>query len=285
VISAPFSSGESIAVRQVACAGIRSVEPAIVVSDDPVRTVLYRPAGTPLKVPPSFRYRTDPVVREEVAVQELLAGTTGTEDAVWSDTNVLLVADADEWNSTWLWWNSTWGAFAGYYINFELPWRRFRLGFDTSDLCLDLVVSPALEWEWKDREAFEHRVSVGLIPRSWEASISASADRVLQRIASHAPPFDGSLADWRPDAGWRVPPVPGEWNDRPTARGRVKFFRSDKGWGGIESDETPDDVWIHFSMIAHGGAPGLAAGDEVEFTYEPALQDSWRYRAITVRKL
>ena len=73
--------------------------------------------------------------------------------------------------------------------------------------------------------------------------------------------------------------------DTPVVRGTVKFFRSDKGWGGIESDETPGDVWVHSSVIDMPGFRDLSAGQAVEFRYEPAQQDSWRYRATWVRPL
>jgi CspA family cold shock protein len=68
-------------------------------------------------------------------------------------------------------------------------------------------------------------------------------------------------------------------------RGRVKFFRAEKGWGGIESPDTPGDVWVHFSNIDAEGYRSLDAGDEVEFRWEPAIQDSWRCRATWVRRL
>lgn len=68
-------------------------------------------------------------------------------------------------------------------------------------------------------------------------------------------------------------------------RGIVKFWRAEKGWGGIESDETPGDVWVHFSAIDMPGYRELSAGQPVEFRYEPAIQDSWRFRATWVRPL
>lgn len=69
--------------------------------------------------------------------------------------------------------------------------------------------------------------------------------------------------------------------------GTVKFFRADKGWGAISSPDIPDgsDAWVHFSVIAMDGFRELAAGDHVEFSYEQAQQDSFRYRATVVRKL
>jgi CspA family cold shock protein len=71
------------------------------------------------------------------------------------------------------------------------------------------------------------------------------------------------------------------------ARGTVKFYKPEKGWGAIASAELPDgfDAWVHFSMIEMDGYRSLDEGDQVEFEYEEAQQDSFRFRATTVRKL
>ena len=42
----------------------------------------------------------------------------------------------------------------------------------------------------------------------------------------------------------------------PTLRGRVKFFLTDEGWGGIESDEVPGDVYVSYSVIHSDGSRG-----------------------------
>ena len=71
------------------------------------------------------------------------------------------------------------------------------------------------------------------------------------------------------------------------AMGTVKFFRPEKGWGAISSDELPDgcDAWVHFSVIVAPGYRVLEEGQWVEFSYEAAKQDSFRYRATEVRPL
>jgi cold shock protein len=71
------------------------------------------------------------------------------------------------------------------------------------------------------------------------------------------------------------------------ARGMVKFFKPGKGWGAIASPELPDglDAWVHFSVIEMDGFRALEAGDRVEFAFEEAQQDSFRFRATRVRKL
>lgn len=68
-------------------------------------------------------------------------------------------------------------------------------------------------------------------------------------------------------------------------RGTVRFFRADKGWGGIESADTPGDVWVHHSVIEMPGFRTLSEGQQVEFRYESGRQDSWNYRATWVEPL
>ena len=70
-------------------------------------------------------------------------------------------------------------------------------------------------------------------------------------------------------------------------RGIVKFYKDDRGWGAISSPELPDgqDAWVHFSSIEGTGYRSLAAGDVVECDIEPAQQDSFRFRALRVRRL
>ena len=72
------------------------------------------------------------------------------------------------------------------------------------------------------------------------------------------------------------------------AFGTVKFYKSEKGWGAISSLDLPPgrDAFIHFSDIR--GQPGyreFTAGDEVEFEYRPAHQDSCDFVATWARRL
>jgi cold shock protein len=71
------------------------------------------------------------------------------------------------------------------------------------------------------------------------------------------------------------------------ALGTIKFFKPDKGYGAITSAELPGgfDAWVHFSAIEMDGYRSLEAGDQVEFDYEAAQQDSFRFVATSVRKL
>ncbi len=48
------------------------------------------------------------------------------------------------------------------------------------------------------------------------------------------------------------------------AKGTVKWFNGDKGYGFIEAEEG-EDVFVHFSAIIGSGYRSLNEGDQVEF--------------------
>ena len=52
------------------------------------------------------------------------------------------------------------------------------------------------------------------------------------------------------------------------ARGRVKWFNEQKGFGFISQD-SGDDLFVHFSAIKQDGFKVLHEGDEVEFEIAP----------------
>lgn len=67
----------------------------------------------------------------------------------------------------------------------------------------------------------------------------------------------------------------------------MKFYKDEKGWGAVTTDELPtgSDVFVHYSAIEATGYRSLAPGDVVELDYEMVEQDSFHYRAVWVHWL
>jgi protein associated with RNAse G/E len=99
-----------------------------------------------------------------------------------------------------------------YYINFQLPFRRTELGFDTLDLDLDLVIQPTFDWEWKDVDEFQRGVASGGIRLEWVNEIGHAKEEVLARLEKREYPLDSSWLNWRPDSKWTVPMLPEGWD-------------------------------------------------------------------------
>jgi cold shock protein len=66
------------------------------------------------------------------------------------------------------------------------------------------------------------------------------------------------------------------------ARGTVKWFNSDKGYGFIHQDGGGKDVFVHFSEISDAGLRNLDEGQHVEFEVGPGQRgpQALRVRAI-----
>ena len=54
--------------------------------------------------------------------------------------------------------------------------------------------------------------------------------------------------------------------------GKVKWFSDTKGYGFIEVDGRPKDVFVHYSDITGEGFKTLDEGHQVEFELEPGKQ-------------
>jgi hypothetical protein len=89
-------------------------------------------------------------------------------------------------------------------VNFEQPLRRSRVGFDTFDEKLDLIVRPDGSYRWKDEDELEQAAALGLVDAD---EVRAEAQRVIREW-----PFPTGWEHWRPDPSWPVPQLPAGWD-------------------------------------------------------------------------
>ncbi|MFF4623289.1 DUF402 domain-containing protein [Nonomuraea jabiensis] len=97
-----------------------------------------------------------------------------------------------------------------WYIDFDLPKQRTRLGIDTFDLLLDLIVEPDLSrHRWKDEDEYRHGRRLGLIDDQVHRHVSAARDEVVGLVETRQGPF---ACDWSAPAHelWQTPKLPAD---------------------------------------------------------------------------
>jgi hypothetical protein len=102
-----------------------------------------------------------------------------------------------------------------WYVNLQLPLRRSAVGFDTTDLVLDLVGTPdASAWRWKDEDELAEAIAAGTVDTATADRIRGEAEALAGAVTAGRPPFDGDPWSWRPDPSWGVPDLPDAWDRR-----------------------------------------------------------------------
>jgi hypothetical protein len=194
-----FDVGEEVVVRYLTRvgSGVGMTWPYRVVRDDEELVALYIPTGSTF-----MRWHTPEPGRRELVEGE------------WR-RDVLRLMYPEKAYSIWLFWEGEGRPFTTYYVNFEEPYRRTAVGFDTNDHTLDIVVAPDLSWRWKDREEFEALVSGGTFSSEFGASVETAAAEVVQLIESAQEPFSGVWPQWFPPEDWTKPVLHPHWQDEP----------------------------------------------------------------------
>lgn len=65
--------------------------------------------------------------------------------------------------------------------------------------------------------------------------------------------------------------------------GTVKWFNNEKGFGFISSEESGEDIFVHFSAIVSEGFKTLAEGQKVTFDVEQDPKNANKLRAVNVQ--
>jgi len=177
--------------------GVGMSWPYRVVRDDAELTALFIPEGATYM---QWQARPD--------------GTRELGEARWR-RDVLRLMYPGRTYSIWLFWEGDPRRFTTYYVNFEEPFRRTPIGFDTNDHTLDIMVAPDFSWRWKDEDDFEALIANGNFSADFGAEVRAAARGVLDMVETRASPFSDGWETWAAPPNWEVPVLHERWRDEP----------------------------------------------------------------------
>lgn len=187
-------AGDLVLVTQTWRDRLWSAVPHRLVRSSPGEVVTFVAAGTR----GSFATSRGIIGRERLSRAERKLEALRSD--VRSVVEVLLELDMlnffvdDSWARTNLAWAN--GRFVGWYVNFELPPTATPEGIATMDLVLDALVTPAGEWQWKDRDDFDRAVSDGLLDPTLPHTLAATAATIQELLKSGEGPFHPDWVDW-----------------------------------------------------------------------------------------
>lgn len=208
-----WKAGDHVMHRGIANKQVWLVRPSLVVSDSVTRTLLLLVPGTRCKFPAGLIARKYSKTRDNSRSRWDEQDNPPWEmvDWIWQEKRFLTFLEPDSYYSIAIVWDHDSDEFLGWYVNFELPFQRSPIGFDTLDLELDLVVSPDYGLRWKDAAEYEDAVRRGFIIAPMAEQIAKSKEVVLHKLEQRVEPFDASWVDWVPDANWTIPELHPLW--------------------------------------------------------------------------
>jgi len=204
--------GSQVVLRGIFCGRVCHAQSAIVVQDSSSQTLLLLEPGSEWAHSSGYlRWRYGDY--SQGGRWDEASGLSWTMvEAHWVQRRFLMVLEPNRFYSICVLWQQSTGEFERYYVNFQLPFRRSKVGFDTLDLDLDLLVERDLTMRWKDSDEYEEALSRGMITAEWRDGVEKARVEVLERIRRREPPFDGSLLSWQPNPEWKPSRLPNGWN-------------------------------------------------------------------------
>ncbi len=198
-----WQEGEAIVRRQIVHGRPWLGWMVNVVIDDGDQLVTYSPEGSPFHFPDG-----DWPTPDGRHPWHSFAG--------WQGHGALMVQRATDPYAVWHFWDGPDRSFRGWYINFEAPFERTAIGFDTQDLELDIWVSPEGEWQFKDIDLLWRRHDEGRFTLIEVRRILELGDDVAAMLQSGDWWWDRDWTEFSPDPSWTIPDMPWGWADLPS---------------------------------------------------------------------
>ena len=205
-----WNEGDNVLLRGVYNGRPTSALSVRMVRDTPEETALLIWPGAECMVPNGYIHHAHDVSKWD-RWQETLTNSLQLEKFTWHTNRFLILLEPEKFYSTIHIWEAASNKFVCYYINFQLPFRRTLLGFDTLDLDLDIVIQASFEWEWKDMDEYHNGIRAGGIQSEWVREIEHAKKEVFTRLEQRQYPLNSSWFNWRPNPNWDVPCLPVNW--------------------------------------------------------------------------
>jgi len=200
-----WEPGDVIVMRGVWHHKICWACPGIIVQDSSDLIAIYWQAGTPNMVP---NKRSTP--------KDLLSNKVHLVPHHWTDTDVLMLVKPGSAHDVEVMWETGHTKLHCWYVNLQEPLRRTKLGFDSMDFLLDIVISAdQATWHWKDEDEFNEAVRIGVFSSEEAKAICQEGERVIELLLTRQSPFRDGWENWRPPADWSIPQLPRGWDELP----------------------------------------------------------------------
>jgi hypothetical protein len=200
-----WKAGDTIVMRGVLKGKLWWACPMHVVQDTPELIALYWPVSTPTRSP----------IRRPT-VEDELYNRIELEERNWTDNDVLSLTMPGSAHSIELMWEGGTRKVRCWYVHLQESLRRTKIGFDTMDQMLDIVISPdRSSWRWKDEDEFNEAEAIGVYSHEQLQSIRHEGERVIIKLNANVSPFCDGWENWIPPVGWGIPTFPEGWEKVP----------------------------------------------------------------------
>jgi predicted RNA-binding protein associated with RNAse of E/G family len=206
-VAARFTAGQSIVRRDVLGGRAWCETPVRVISDTEEALLVSHWPGVRVLRPRRYEDALQSGLPEDRLrlIRELAVGEWELCERPWRSITVLTRVSPGDWFSVHRFYDADHRP-GIWYVNFERPAVRTPSGYDTCDLCIDLVVAPDLSgYQWKDEDEYAVGREAGLISDDEDENIERAKTSVLQLLARREGPFAGDWSVWRRDPDWPAP--------------------------------------------------------------------------------
>ncbi|MBI5839357.1 MAG: DUF402 domain-containing protein [Chloroflexi bacterium] len=208
-----WKSGDVVTLRGIYNRRAWYVQSAVVVQDRPEEVALAILPGAECFAPEGYINGKHGAKRGWDRWDDYVNDNWKMQRYNWHTNRLLILLEPEKYYASIYFWQDDVNEFLCYYINFQLPFRRSAIGFDTLDLELDIIVEPSHEWRWKDLDDYQRGIDRGIILKEWTNEIDCAKQEIFEKLAKRQYPLDGKWLNWKPDPSWPTPKLPESWNE------------------------------------------------------------------------